>query len=75
MRAFHPEDNMKSIASARASKADRRPRAATPSQYDARVRGNSIRILTDIVMLVRYALGLDEVLEPLPSKVAGKFNL
>jgi type I restriction enzyme R subunit len=42
---------------------------------DARVRGNSTRILTDIVMLVRYALGLDEVLEPLPSKVAGKFNL
>jgi type I restriction enzyme R subunit len=42
---------------------------------DARVRGNSTRILTDIVMLVRYALGLDEVLEPLPAKVAGKFNL
>ena len=42
---------------------------------DARVRGNSTRILTDIVMLVRYALGLDEVLEPLPSKIAGKFNL
>jgi type I restriction enzyme R subunit len=42
---------------------------------DARVRGNPTRILTDIVMLVRYALGKDEVLEPLPSKVAGKFNL
>jgi hypothetical protein len=42
---------------------------------DARVRGNSTRILTDIVMLVRYALGLDDVLEPLPSKIAGKFNL
>lgn len=42
---------------------------------DARVRGNSTRILTDIVMLVRYALALDDVLEPLPAKVAGKFNL
>ena len=42
---------------------------------DARVRGNSTRILTDIIMLVRFALGKDEVLEPLPAKVAGKFNL
>ncbi len=42
---------------------------------DARVRGNPTRILTDIVMLVRFALDKDEVLEPLPSKVAGKFNL
>lgn len=42
---------------------------------DARVRGNPTRILTDIVMLVRYAIGLDETLEPLPSKIAGKFNL
>lgn len=42
---------------------------------DARVRGSATRILTDIVMLVRFALGQDEVLEPLPSKIAGKFNL
>ncbi len=42
---------------------------------DARVRGNPTRILTDIVMLVRFALGKDEVLQPLPSIVAGKFNL
>jgi type I restriction enzyme R subunit len=42
---------------------------------DKRVRGNSTRILTDIVMLVRYALGLDDILEPLPSKIAGRFNL
>lgn len=42
---------------------------------DVRVRGNPTRILTDIVMLVRYALGMDEILEPLPSKIAGKFNL
>lgn len=42
---------------------------------DARVRGNPTRILTDIVMLVRFALGKDDVLQPLPSIVAGKFNL
>lgn len=42
---------------------------------DGRVRGSATRILTDVVMLVRYALGLDEVLEPLPAKVAGRFNL
>jgi type I restriction enzyme R subunit len=42
---------------------------------DTRVRGNPTRILTDIVMLVRYALGLDDGLEPLPARVAGKFNL
>ncbi len=42
---------------------------------DARVKGNPTRILTDIVMLVRFALNKDEVLEPLPAKVAGKFNL
>jgi type I restriction enzyme R subunit len=42
---------------------------------DKRVRGNSTRILTDIVMLVRYALGMDDILEPLPSKIAGRFNL
>jgi type I restriction enzyme R subunit len=43
--------------------------------HDARVRGNPTRILTDIVMLVRFALDKDDMLEPLPSKVAGKFNL
>ena len=42
---------------------------------DARVRGNPTRILTDIVMLVRFALGRDKELVPLPSIVAGKFNL
>jgi type I restriction enzyme R subunit len=42
---------------------------------DTRVRGNATRILTDIVMLVRFAIDKDEVLEPLPSKIAGKFNL
>lgn len=40
-----------------------------------RVKGNPTRILTDIVMLVRFVLGKDEVLQPLPSIVAGKFNL
>jgi type I restriction enzyme R subunit len=42
---------------------------------DARVRGNATRILTDIVMLVRFALNKDDTLEPLPAKIAGKFNL
>jgi type I restriction enzyme R subunit len=42
---------------------------------DARVRGNPTRILTDIVMLVRFALGRDDTLEPLSAKIAGKFNL
>jgi type I restriction enzyme R subunit len=42
---------------------------------DARVRGNATRILTDVVMLVRFALGRDDVLEPLPANIAGKFNL
>jgi len=42
---------------------------------DKRVRGSATRILTDIVMLVRYALGLDETLEPLPARIAGRFNL
>jgi len=43
--------------------------------HDTRVRGNPTRILTDIVMLVRFALDKDDVLEPLPAKVAGRFNL
>jgi type I restriction enzyme, R subunit len=42
---------------------------------DDRVRGNATRILTDIVMLVRFALDKDEVLESLPAKISGKFNL
>jgi hypothetical protein len=32
-------------------------------------------VLADIVMLVRYAIGEAETLEPLPSIVAGRFNL
>ncbi|MGH7076736.1 MAG: type I restriction-modification enzyme R subunit C-terminal domain-containing protein [Acetobacteraceae bacterium] len=40
-----------------------------------RVRGNPAGTLADIVMLVRYALGQIEVLEPLPAVVAGRFNL
>ena len=31
--------------------------------------------LTEIVSLVRYALGLDEVLEPFSAKVEQRFNL
>ena len=31
--------------------------------------------LSDIVMLVRYALGATTTLEPLPAMIAGRFNL
>jgi type I restriction enzyme, R subunit len=40
-----------------------------------KVRGNPAGTLADIVMLVRYAIGQTEALEPLPSLVAGRFNL
>ena len=39
------------------------------------MRGNPAGTLADIVMLVRYALGQAETLEPLPSLIAGRFNL
>ncbi len=42
---------------------------------DDKVRGNPAGTLADIVMLVRYAIGETETLEPLPSLVAGRFNL
>jgi type I restriction enzyme R subunit len=40
-----------------------------------KVRGNPAGTLADVVMLVRFALGEIETLEPLPSVVAGRFNL
>jgi len=40
-----------------------------------RVRGHPARALSDIVMLVRYALGAAESLEPLTAAIAGRFNL
>jgi type I restriction enzyme R subunit len=40
-----------------------------------KVRGNPAGTLADIVMLVRYAIGDSESLEPLPSIIAGRFNL
>ena len=40
-----------------------------------KVRGNPANTLADIVMLVRYAIGEAETLEPLPALVAGRFNL
>lgn len=40
-----------------------------------KVRGNPAGTLADIVMLVRYALSQSETLEPLPSLMAGRFNL
>ena len=42
---------------------------------DDRVKGNPARALSDIVMLVRYALGDLTTLEPLPAMIAGRFNL
>ena len=42
---------------------------------DDRVKGNPARALSDIVMLVRYALGAATLLEPLPATIAGRFNL
>ncbi len=42
---------------------------------DKRVKGNPTRALSDIVMLVRYALGAATTLEPLSSTIAGRFNL
>lgn len=42
---------------------------------DDRVKGNPTRALSDIVMLVRYALGASATLEPLTSTIAGRFNL
>ncbi|WP_316181474.1 DEAD/DEAH box helicase family protein [Bradyrhizobium sp. SZCCHNRI1009] len=40
-----------------------------------KVRGTPAGTLADIVMLVRYAIGEAESLEPLSSLVAGRFNL
>lgn len=39
------------------------------------IKTNPGRVLTDIVALVRYALGQSETLAPLSSEVAGRFNL
>jgi type I restriction enzyme R subunit len=40
-----------------------------------KVNGNPTGMLADIVMLVRFALGQTDRLEPLSSLVAGRFNL
>ncbi len=40
-----------------------------------KVRGNPAGTLADIVMLVRFAIGEAETLEPLPALVAARFNL
>lgn len=39
------------------------------------IRTDPARVLTDVVSLVRYALGQRENLAPLSSEVAGRFNL
>lgn len=40
-----------------------------------KVSGNPAGTLADVVMLVRYAMGEAESLEPLPAVMAGRFNL
>ena len=40
-----------------------------------RITAHPARVLTDIVALVRYALGQRETLQPLSSDMAGRFNL
>jgi len=40
-----------------------------------KVRGNPAKTLTDIVALVRFALGSSETLAPLSMDMAGRFNL
>jgi type I restriction enzyme, R subunit len=40
-----------------------------------RITANPARVLTDIVALVRYALGQRETLQPLSADMAGRFNL
>jgi type I restriction enzyme R subunit len=42
---------------------------------DDRVKDNPARALSDIVMLVRYAVGATTTLEPPPATIAGRFNL
>lgn len=39
------------------------------------VRGNPSKVLTDIVALVRFAIGRTEALSPLSMDMAGRFNL
>ena len=40
-----------------------------------KVRGNPSKVLTDIVALVRFAIGSTEALAPLSMDMAGRFNL
>lgn len=40
-----------------------------------KVRGNPAKVLTDIVALVRFAIGASETLAPLSTDMAGRFNL
>lgn len=40
-----------------------------------RITANPARVLTDIVALVRYAIGQRETLQPLSADMAGRFNL
>lgn len=40
----------------------------------SRVRGSGGRVLTDLVSLIRYAIGQDDALEPFRDHVVGRFN-
>lgn len=49
--------------------------AAYKRLSNGKVTANPARVLTDIVSLVRYALGQRETLQPLSAELAGRFNL
>ena len=71
-------DEIKALADALASP----PRSWTPARlWDAyeqldrdRVRGSGQRVLTDIVSLVRYAVGADDELAPFAERVEQRFH-
>lgn len=49
--------------------------AAYKRLSQGKITANPARVLTDIVSLVRYALGQRETLQPLSAELAGRFNL
>jgi len=49
--------------------------AAYKRLSQGKITTNPARVLTDIVSLVRYALGQRETLQPLSAEIAGRFNL
>lgn len=49
--------------------------AAYKRLSEGKITANPARVLTDIVALVRYALGQRDTLQPLSADMAGRFNL